>query len=225
MAIRRSRLGGMIGDVVIVRRNNRSGSPGEVWNDPRDGDPDSGNASAFTLRDLYSYWNAAYRGLSPHGVLTQAPNSPDMVDNPATFDETDADFDTVNTQPLVPEDGPPYDLADIHAVPIVVMDDLSALGGRAKSYFTAWTMGVTATIDTLVADDPSRTSIRIYNAGPGTVYIAETESKGYTGFPLAAASSSITINSTRGVYAIQQSGQASPAQVSLLAINERREIP
>ena len=81
MAIKRSG-DGQIGDAAKVPTQDRA----EVWNDPREGDPISGNASAYSLRTIYKWWNAAYRGLTPHGVLTGAPNSPDAVDNPAKFE-------------------------------------------------------------------------------------------------------------------------------------------
>lgn len=218
MAIRRS-FTGMIGDIVVIRRQ---GNRNETWDDPREGQYEQGNAGAYTLRTLYDFWNASYRGLAPHGVLSGAPNSPDVVDNPRPFDETgDADFDTIQEDP----DEVALPIDEIQAVPIVIMDDLSGIGRRTGAYFNAFTQAVTTSVDTLLTIDPYRDRAVITNAGPGIVYLGETESRGYGGYALPAASAPFLIPTTRAIYAIQQTGQVGPAQVSILSVTEKRELP
>jgi len=215
MAIKRTG-DGQIDDVAHVPDQNHA----EVWNDPREGDPISGNKSAYTLRTLYDFWNRAYGGLVPHGVLSKAPNSPDVVDNPATFEESDADFEVHNQEDTYTEPN----IDDITAIPVVIMDDLASLGNRANEYFVAFAQNIRPTPDRLIAQDQSRQSLRITNNGPGTLYIGENESRGFAGYPLAL-NATITLTTTRDVWATQQTGQTGPAVVGLIATYQKRERP
>lgn len=215
MAIKRTG-DGQIDDVAHVPDQNHA----EVWNDPREGDPISGNRSAYTLRTIYDYWNAAYRGLVPHGVLSKVPNSPDVVDNPATFEESDADFEADNTEDTYTEPN----IDDITAVPVVIVDNLENLGNRAGEYFTSYLSSVSTSVDRIAYQDMSRVQLRIKNNGPGILYIGENESRGYIGYPVAVGDVLI-LATTRDVWAVQQTGQTGPCQVGIIASYQKRERP
>lgn len=215
MAIKRTR-DGQVGDTAHVPLPTED----EVWNDPREGDPISGNKSAYSLRTIYDYWNVAYRGLVPHGVLKGVPNSPDVIDNPATFEESDADFNADNTEETYTEPN----IDDITAVPVVIVDDLANLGLRGGEYFTSYLASISTAVDRIAYQDPSRIRLRIKNNGPGILYLGENESRGPIGYPMAV-NDIVDLETTRDVWAVQQAGQTGPAQVGIIASYQKRERP
>lgn len=168
------------------------------------------------LRTLFTYWNAAYRGLVPHGVRTPAP----VIDDERDADTFEESVPTDLTQPILPG----VEAINITPIPVVLVDDISETKSRVGTYFTAYTENVQA-VTTQRVIPPQRNRIKTFlqNAGPGTVWIAQDESVGVTGFPLAAAMTMpLELDTTREVWAIQQSGQSGVAKLSIMLLFERR---
>lgn len=181
-----------------------------------------GNSNIATLRSIYENWNAAYRGFVPHGINpsgfpgsrgrypSPSDDSPDQNTEPLPFDEDDPDF--------IPADSVPRVYQDIVPIPIVLMEDLSAEKPVMGSFCTFYTENVQGvSTQRIVVPQRNRSLVMLQNAGPGTVWIAQDESVGRSGFPLAAAMTApLLIQTTREIWAIQQTAQTSNAFVSII---------
>jgi hypothetical protein len=231
MAIKRGR-GGIVGGDPTSQREPAE-NPTNGADNTRDNQKTNlrqriaGNYNRAHVKTIYDSWNAAYRGLVPHGVAafpltrgaakSRAPKSGQHRDNPAPFEEgelpdTIADPDIV--EPAV---------QDITPIPVILFDDMSAEFSRMNTYFTAYVQGVTTAVDRIISRQPNRLEVRLMNLGPGIVYIAENESKGTSGYALPAAMTApILLPTTREVWAVQATGSPSPAQVNILITYERR---
>lgn len=231
MAIKRGRQGIVGGEPTSQRE------PAENPTDGADNTRDNqktnmrqriaGNYNRAHVKTLYDSWNAAYRGLVPHGIAAlpltrgstkaRAPKGIQFRDNPAPFEEGEL-ADTIDSpDPTTPA------IQDITPIPVIMVDDMSAVFSRMDTYFTAYVQGVGTSMDRIIARQPGRLDIRIMNLGPGIVYIAENESKGTSGFALPAAMTApILLPTAREVWAVQASGAPSAAQVNILITYERR---
>lgn len=181
-----------------------------------------GNSNILTLRSIYESWNAAYRGFVPHGINpggvpgsrgrypSPSDNSPDQNTEPLPFDEDDPE--------LIPADAVPKAYQDIVPIPIVLMDDYSVEKPSSGNFCIFYTENVqSVSTQRIVVPQRNRTRVMLQNAGPGTVWIAQDESVGRTGFPLAAAMTApLSISTTREIWAIQQTAQATNAFVSII---------
>lgn len=228
MALRRGQTG-MVGDVPTYRLDGAELPTNGVDNareDPKLGQRPNGNRSNYTLRDLYAYWFAAYRGVVPHGVATsrlmpgaatvEAPKDDEFLNDPEGY-EDGAPVTTADTDPEPPN------ISDMVPVPVVMVDDLTRIERRTAAFFHAYTQGVGTTVDRIIPRQDSRIDCRILNLGPGTVTIGENESRGYTGFTLPAAMTSpIVFPTTREIWAVQQTAQSGPAQVCIFLTFEGR---
>jgi hypothetical protein len=171
------------------------------------------NKKTGTLSSVVDYWNAAYRGFVPGGLNQVAPEITDIGPDPVTVDMPDDPY--VNPDPEVELE------QNIVPVPVVLMDDLSHTRKRVEIYpttFTANVDGVTPRI--LLPRDPYRTQAIIQNLGLGSIYLGHNESVGNTGFALALGQL-VVLSTTRELWAIQQSAQATVAQVSVLCESAR----
>lgn len=230
MALSRSR-DGMVGNRATIRTQPEElpeGGPDNTReNQENDGQQlPNGNRSAERIKSLYIRWNAAYRGLTPHGIAPRAivpgaatapaPTEGDYSGNPDLYQDPVEETNDP-PDPFVPN------LQDIVPIPVVVIDDLGKLDRRVTPYYTAFTQGVGAICERIVPRQDTRVDCRIMNLGPGTVTIAETESKGYTGFTLPASMTApILIPTTREIWGIQQAAQVSPAQLCIILVFDKR---
>lgn len=154
------------------------------------------------------YWNAAWRGLSPGGLQQNPPEYTDIGPDPETVDMPD--------DPYVLPDNPVELQTAAVPIPVVLVDDLSHTVKRVEKYNICLTANVDAnTSRILIPRDPFRTQVIVQNLGPGIVYLGHNESVGSSGFSLPL-NQLIVLGTTREVWAIQQSAQASIAQVSVL---------
>lgn len=163
---------------------------------PSEPEPQRGNDTGISLRSLYRQWNAAYRGFVPHGVRLPSPTEgvvTEFDDNPETFVEDE------------PIDEPEVNIREVEEY--------------SQDYWNPVTLNVTV-VPTLIAGiDPDRTLIRIVNQGPGMVWIGHNESVLTGGFPLPPMTTTfydLELHTTREIWAVQQSGQAGPAQLSYI---------
>lgn len=177
--------------------------------DPRLPLPKSGNTTRVNLRTIYDAWNAAYRGLVPHGInplpimpgaaSAPAPNEfgAEMDDNPKTFDEPTPE--TV-AEGEMPED----DQEEMYAVPVSIIDDKTV----SDDFFHVYRINVgSVTPVMIVAQQKGRDTVRIANLGNQSVWIAETESRLLDGWPMFAATGGATptqyvIPTAREIWAI-----------------------
>ena len=203
-----------------------------VENDPRLGLPQHGNTSRINLRTLYDAWNAAYRGLVPHGInplpitpdaaAAPAPNEfgAEMDDNPKTFDEA--------TPETVADSGPlENDIERLYAVPVSVVDDQTV----SEDYFHTYRVNVGAvSTQMIVAQQKFRTSVTLVNLGNQTVWVAETESRLLDGFPLYPATAPATperypFPTSREIWAIADPAAAGALMsVAVLITYNRRDL-
>jgi hypothetical protein len=231
MAIKRGRQGIVGGDPT--NRREPVENPTDGADNTRDNQKNSlrqriaGNYNRAHVKTLYDSWNAAYRGLVPHGVAAlpltrggakaRAPKAIQHRDNPAPFEEGDEPDTIADPDTVAPA------VQDITPIPVIMVDDMSAEFTRMSTYWIGYVQGVTTAVDRIIARQENRVDVRIMNLGPGIVYIAENESKGTTGFALPAAMTApILLPTTREVWAVQASGSPSAAQVNILITYERR---
>lgn len=160
-------------------------------------------------------WNAAYRGLVPGGLNSSAtsgaPVITDVGPDPLPFDETDDEED------VVPADAEPPPITK-PPVPVVLIDDLTVTRGNTEQYFRAYQIQVGAIESVVIAArDSSRTRLRIINMGPGDVFIGDTESVADGGYLLPTSElSTFDLNTTRQVWAHQETEQVSTAILSVI---------
>lgn len=157
-------------------------------------------------------WNAAYRGLVPHGMNARkdmpgagAPVLPNGGPDAEPFSET-----AVNVvEPDIDD--------DYKTTPVVIIDDLTRVKGLSDNYFQTYQVQVGAVGTTqIVNKDPSRTRVVLMNMGPGNVYLGATESVGYGGSVILASGSDgivheRVINTTQEIWAQQVGGQSGTA--------------
>ena len=224
MVIRRERGGEVAQDSIPAIRDNldeeRDPRVNTGVEDPRS--PFQAGNFGYLLRTLVEGWNAAYRGRMPHGV-TVRPATPGA---PRSDAPSDSQFEN---NPDTFEDGTPVttkepELLEVKTVPIDPIPVHLVETERSAQFFTAYTQGVTATVDRIIPRQDYRIAARIWNAGPGIIYIAENESKGVTGLAIpvnAGGNNPVEIPTTREVWAVQQAAQSGPAQVGILLVFER----
>ena len=153
--------------------------------------PQRGNRTGIDVASIYRHWTAAYRGFVPHGIRMPSPERgmiKQFDDNPETFNE------------------------DIVEEPegIILVDPYE------QTYFTTYTRNVGVLPVQLAAYEKTRVKLRVFNSGPGIVWISHNESVGTDGFPLTNATQPFELETTREVWAIQQSAQSGLAAVSVL---------
>ena len=98
------------------------------------------------------------------------------------------------------------------------------MGNRGGEYFTSYVSSITTNVDRIAYQDMSRIQLRIKNNGPGILYIGENESRGFIGYPMAV-NDVLILETTRDVWAVQQTAQTGPAQVGIIASYQKRERP
>lgn len=164
-------------------------------------------------RTLQDYWNIAYRGFLPAGMNRNgesgAPSLPNGGPDAEPFSET--------PKTVVEVDEP----ADIRTTPVALIADHTR--DRTQTFFRAYQVAVGPTGTTQIVNaDPRRRRVVFVNAGPGRIYLGDTESVGLTGYVMPA--SEITdkeLITTRRVWAQQESGQASAAIVHVIVEYEK----
>lgn len=155
--------------------------------------PQRGNKQGFDAGSIYRYWSAAYRGFAPHGIRLPSPQRGVEVqfdDNPETFEEATDEQE----EPAKHLDIKPYTITD----------------------FKSYTANVGTTPVMVTALNDRRVKILLYNAGPGTVWIAHNENVVNQGFPLLTTTQPLELITTREIWAVQQTGQVSLAQLSMI---------
>lgn len=159
-------------------------------------DPQRGNDTGIRASSIYRYWNAAYRGFAPHGVRLPSPTTGTLEqfeDDPNTFEE------------------------DSTAEPSA---DFEPVESYEQDYWNTISVQVGATQPVLVVgQDNDRTLLRMVNIGPGIVWVGHNESVLNGGFPLIPMATTfydLELHTTREVWAIQQTAQTTPAQLSVI---------
>ncbi|MGE3429263.1 MAG: hypothetical protein AB7I44_21150 [Hyphomicrobiaceae bacterium] len=162
-------------------------------------------------RTYQDVWNAAYRGLVPHGMNAYpkngggAPALPDGGPDAEPFSETEPD----NFEPEIPE--------PIETQPVVIIDDLSRVRGSSELHFHSYQVQVGPVGTTLVVNkDVTRTRVVLLNIGPGVIYLGSTESVGTSGAVLLPSATSGVVHereifTTQEIWAMQGSGESSNA--------------
>jgi hypothetical protein len=197
--------------------------------------PFAGNKNLINLRTIYDAWLAAYRGLAPHGIPSQAtaiepvaaPAPTDITagtaDNPKPF--TEPTPETVTDESHASEVRSDADDLNMLAVPVTIVDDSSS----ADDYWSTYQINVGAGSPTrIVSPQKFRAQVRMANFGNQNVYISETESRGLEGFPLnfvaSGAPTSITIATTREIWAVADPAAGTALiPVKVLLTYERRQ--
>lgn len=157
------------------------------------------------------FWNAAYRGLVPHGLNAYpkenggAPVLPDGGPDAEPFSETEPD--------IVEPEMPPQ----IDTQPVVIIDDLTRVKGSSELHFHSYQVQVGAIGTTLVVNkDPARSRVVVLNLGPGNVYLGATESVGLGGAVVLPSAADGVVHeremfTTQEIWAQQVSGQSTTA--------------
>lgn len=167
-------------------------------------------------RTLQDYWNIAYRGFVPAGLNTSASSGAPVIQN------AEHDAEPIEDDVQYVTDDPPT--PEISAVPVIVLDDRKYQ--HTQRFFRAYQVQVGAVGTTqIVHADPCRQMIRLVNAGPGRVFLGDTESVGVSGHVMPA-SESVTkeLVTTRKVWAQQETGQTGPAIVHII-VEYEKEVP
>lgn len=160
------------------------------------------------LKSIYQSWNAAYRGFVPGGVQMPPPDSTLEYDEPETYQNTEYDVTWPDPQTI--------DVRNIVPIPVVIMDDLQATRRKTEIDFESGQFAVAAVSPVIIVSRRgSRISLRISNNGPGIVYLGKTESYGTSGYALQV-NEAMTLTTTKDVWAIQQTAQTGPAEISYL---------
>ena len=172
-----------------------------VENPGTEPEPQRGNRTRLAFNTIYAHWSAAYRGFVPHGVRLPSPEKGVIAqfdDDPATFEEA---------AEMPPEEDAPH--VDVEPY--------------TQVYWTSYTMNVGTTPVMIGSYNKNRKKMRLYNQGPGTVWIAHNENVANQGFPLTSVTQPLELETSREVWAVQQTAQVGFAQVSILS-EEEKEI-
>ena len=159
------------------------------------------------------YWNAAFRGLSPGGWQQNPPVATDMGDVPP-FAEDVEDY--------IPADAPVALQQNVAPMPVVLVDDLTHTRKRVEKFLITMTQQINSLAPSLIVPrNPFRTQVVLNNIGPGIVYIGNDESltvnpqSGATNGFAMAINSVLVLGTTREIWAIQQTAQATTGFVSI----------